>query len=303
MARALHYNSQRRDGPFVEVNCASIPEKLMEAEVFGAERGAYTGAVASHVGYVETAEGGTLFLDEIGCLSMPLQAKLLTVLESRTYRRVGSRSSGTRTSRWWPRRTWICARRSSATHSARTCSTASRSSCCVCRRCAIAARIACGSPRTCATRSAATTAFRRDRSPTTSNELIEAIVAWQRARAPQRARADPAARGRHGDRGASLPSARRAKPSARPTAARTALSEHGGIDVDVPEEGHGAAGGGGRADRSHARDVRGQRVARRAHARRQPRPAALSTGQTWCVGFPNWGISRMRSCTSQRCRG
>ncbi|MBA3539285.1 MAG: sigma-54-dependent Fis family transcriptional regulator [Deltaproteobacteria bacterium] len=90
MARALHYNSQRREGPFVEVNCASIPENLMEAEVFGAERGAYTGAVASHVGYVETADGGTLFLDEIGCLSLPLQAKLLTVLESRTFRRVGS---------------------------------------------------------------------------------------------------------------------------------------------------------------------------------------------------------------------
>ncbi len=90
MARALHYNSQRRDGPFVEVNCASIPENLMEAEMFGAERGAYTGAVAAHVGYVETAEGGTLFLDEIGCLSLPMQAKLLTVLESRTFRRVGS---------------------------------------------------------------------------------------------------------------------------------------------------------------------------------------------------------------------
>jgi DNA-binding NtrC family response regulator len=90
MARALHYNSQRRDGPFVEVNCASIPENLMEAEVFGAERGAFTGAYASHVGYVETAEVGTLFLDEIGCLTLPLQAKLLTLLESRTYRRVGS---------------------------------------------------------------------------------------------------------------------------------------------------------------------------------------------------------------------
>ncbi len=90
MARALHYNSQRRDGPFVEVNCASIPDTLMEAEVFGAERGAYTGAHAVHVGYVETADGGTLFLDEIGCLSLPLQAKLLTVLESRTFRRVGS---------------------------------------------------------------------------------------------------------------------------------------------------------------------------------------------------------------------
>ncbi|MDQ3296987.1 MAG: sigma 54-interacting transcriptional regulator, partial [Myxococcota bacterium] len=73
MARALHYNSQRRDGPFVEVNCASIPENLMEAEVFGAERGAFTGAIAQHVGYVETADGGTLFLDEIGCLSLPLQ--------------------------------------------------------------------------------------------------------------------------------------------------------------------------------------------------------------------------------------
>ena len=90
MARALHYNSQRRDGPFVEVNCAAIPDNVMEAEVFGAERGAYTGAIASHVGYVETADGGTLFLDEVGCLSLPLQAKLLTVLESRTYRRVGS---------------------------------------------------------------------------------------------------------------------------------------------------------------------------------------------------------------------
>ncbi len=90
MARALHYNSQRRDGPFVEVNCASIPENLMEAEVFGAERGAYTGAVSARVGYVETAEGGTLFLDEIGCLTLPMQAKLLTVLESRTFRRVGS---------------------------------------------------------------------------------------------------------------------------------------------------------------------------------------------------------------------
>jgi len=90
MARALHYNSQRRDGPFVEVNCASIPENLMEAEVFGAERGAYTGAVSARVGYVETAEGGTLFLDEIGCLTLPMQAKLLTVLESRSFRRVGS---------------------------------------------------------------------------------------------------------------------------------------------------------------------------------------------------------------------
>ena len=90
MARALHYNSQRRDGPFVEVNCASIPETLMEAEMFGAERGAYTGAVSARVGYVETAEGGTLFLDEIGCLTLPMQAKLLTLLESRTFRRVGS---------------------------------------------------------------------------------------------------------------------------------------------------------------------------------------------------------------------
>jgi DNA-binding NtrC family response regulator len=80
MARALHYNSQRRDGPFVEVNCASIPEHLVEAEVFGAER----------VGYVETAEGGTLFLDEVGSLTLPMQAKLLALIESRAFRRVGS---------------------------------------------------------------------------------------------------------------------------------------------------------------------------------------------------------------------
>ncbi|WP_417783090.1 sigma-54-dependent transcriptional regulator [Terasakiella pusilla] len=89
VARGLH--SVRNGGAsFVEVNCAALPEHLMEAELFGAEKGAYTGAVEKRIGLVELAEGGTLFLDEIGEMSPALQAKLLTLLESGTFRSVGS---------------------------------------------------------------------------------------------------------------------------------------------------------------------------------------------------------------------
>ncbi len=90
VARALHFDGRRRDRPFVEVNCASIPANLLEAELFGHERGAFTDAKERKVGLVESAEGGTLFLDEIGEVDFSTQAKLLKLLEERTVRRIGS---------------------------------------------------------------------------------------------------------------------------------------------------------------------------------------------------------------------
>jgi DNA-binding NtrC family response regulator len=89
VARALHWASDRSTGPFVAVNCAAIPEHLLESELFGHERGAFTGAVARRVGRFERADGGTLFLDEIGDMSLVLQAKVLRVLEERVVERVG----------------------------------------------------------------------------------------------------------------------------------------------------------------------------------------------------------------------
>jgi DNA-binding NtrC family response regulator len=88
-ARVLHSSSPRATGPFVPVNCAAIPETLMESELFGHERGAFTDARALKKGMFELADGGTLYLDEIGELKVSLQAKLLRVLESLTFRRVG----------------------------------------------------------------------------------------------------------------------------------------------------------------------------------------------------------------------
>lgn len=88
-ARAIHTLSDRRDHPFVAINCASIPAELMESELFGHERGAFTGATVRKTGLFEEAAGGTIFLDEIGDMYAALQAKLLRVLEERTVRRVG----------------------------------------------------------------------------------------------------------------------------------------------------------------------------------------------------------------------
>ncbi|EAZ99846.1 sigma-54-dependent transcriptional regulator [Marinobacter sp. ELB17] len=88
IAKALHSEKDKR-APFISVNCASLPENLIEAELFGAEKGAYTGADKRRIGLVELASGGTLFLDEIGELPMPLQAKLLTFLETHRFRSVG----------------------------------------------------------------------------------------------------------------------------------------------------------------------------------------------------------------------
>jgi DNA-binding NtrC family response regulator len=90
VARAIHRASVRRDSPLIEVNCTAIPEDLLEAELFGYERGAFTGAVAAKPGLLEAAEAGTLFFDEIGHMSLALQAKLLKVIEDRTVRRLGS---------------------------------------------------------------------------------------------------------------------------------------------------------------------------------------------------------------------
>jgi len=90
VARALHRSGPRKDGPFVPVHCAAIPQELMEAELFGAEKGAYTGSIGTRVGYFEEACGGTLFLDEIAEIPPLTQVKLLRVLASREYYRVGS---------------------------------------------------------------------------------------------------------------------------------------------------------------------------------------------------------------------
>ena len=92
LARALHALSTRSDKPFVAINCAAIPENLLESELFGFERGAFTGAVKQTPGKIEVADGGTLFLDEIGDMPMSLQAKLLRFLQERTVERIGGRT-------------------------------------------------------------------------------------------------------------------------------------------------------------------------------------------------------------------
>jgi len=90
LARAVHERSGRK-GEFVAINCAAIPENLLEAELFGYERGAFTGAVKSNIGKIEVAQGGTLFLDEVGDIPLPLQVKLLRFLQERVIERIGGR--------------------------------------------------------------------------------------------------------------------------------------------------------------------------------------------------------------------
>lgn len=93
VARAIHFNSERKKKPFVTVNMAAIPRELLESELFGHEKGAFTGALARRIGKFEEAEGGTLFLDEIGELEMSMQAKLLRVIQEREVTRVGGNES------------------------------------------------------------------------------------------------------------------------------------------------------------------------------------------------------------------
>jgi two-component system response regulator AtoC len=92
-ARVIHYSSMPPDAPIVDINCAAIPENLIESELFGYEKGAFTHATTTKMGLFEGAEGGTIFLDEIGELPLNLQAKLLSVLETKSFRRLGSNKS------------------------------------------------------------------------------------------------------------------------------------------------------------------------------------------------------------------
>jgi DNA-binding NtrC family response regulator len=92
-ARSIHYNSPRKNKPFFAINCAAIPETLLESELFGYEKGAFTGALARHIGLMEQANGSTLFLDEIGDLTLSTQAKLLRVIQEREVRRIGGRDN------------------------------------------------------------------------------------------------------------------------------------------------------------------------------------------------------------------
>lgn len=93
VARNLHYHSSRSDNPFVPVNCGAIPPDLLESELFGHEKGAFTGAISARQGRFELANGGTLFLDEIGDMPLPMQVKLLRVIQERVFERVGSNKS------------------------------------------------------------------------------------------------------------------------------------------------------------------------------------------------------------------
>ncbi len=93
VARNLHYNSPRREGPFVPVNCGAIPAELLESELFGHEKGAFTGAINARAGRFELAEGGTLFLDEIGDMPLHMQVKILRVLQEKSFERVGGNKS------------------------------------------------------------------------------------------------------------------------------------------------------------------------------------------------------------------
>lgn len=93
LAQGLHDASNRADGPFIAINCAAIPENLLESELFGHEKGAFTGAVKTTEGKIESANGGTLFLDEVGDIPLPLQVKLLRFLQERTIERIGGRKT------------------------------------------------------------------------------------------------------------------------------------------------------------------------------------------------------------------
>ena len=93
LAKGLHDASDRANGPFIAINCAAIPENLLESELFGHEKGAFTGAVKTTEGKIENADGGTLFLDEVGDIPLPLQVKLLRFLQERTIERVGGRKA------------------------------------------------------------------------------------------------------------------------------------------------------------------------------------------------------------------
>ena len=124
VAHAIHAMSPRATEPFVEVNCAAIPEELIESELFGHRKGSFAGAHEDKIGKFQKADGGTLFLDEVGDMSLQTQAKVLRALEEQRFEPVGAPNRCRWTCAWWPPPTRIWKRRSSAAISARTCSTA-----------------------------------------------------------------------------------------------------------------------------------------------------------------------------------
>lgn len=136
VARHIHNLSERRNEPFVAVNCGAFAESLVESELFGHEKGAFTGATSSKAGWFEAAKGGTLFLDEIGDLPMNMQVKLLRVLQEREVVRLGSRTPTRSTYGWCPPPTSTWPMQWSLATFARTCSTACTSQPSACRPCA-----------------------------------------------------------------------------------------------------------------------------------------------------------------------
>jgi hypothetical protein len=140
VARALHDYGRRRSGPFVAINMAAIPRELIESELFGHERGAFTGALNRGIGRFEQAAGGTLFLDEIGDMPPEAQTRLLRVLQEASSPPSAAASRSRPMSASSPPPTATCASRSARACSARTCSTASTSCRSACRRCASAWR-------------------------------------------------------------------------------------------------------------------------------------------------------------------
>ena len=123
VAHAIHAMSPRAAEPFVEVNCAAIPEELIESELFGHIKGSFTGAHEDKIGKFQKADGGTLFLDEVGDMSLRTQAKVLRALEEQRFEPVGASESCRWMCAWWRPPTRIWRRRSSAAISARICST------------------------------------------------------------------------------------------------------------------------------------------------------------------------------------
>ena len=141
VARAIHEASPRRARTFVPINCAAIPAELLESELFGHEKGAFTGALATRKGRFEIADGGTIFLDEIGDLNPTVQVKLLRVLQERVFERVGSYVCTAVMCASSPRPITILNNPLSQARFARICSIGSTWCRSTCRRCAIAARI------------------------------------------------------------------------------------------------------------------------------------------------------------------